>query len=74
MAEREPGTAGSSFDEFLREQGAYEETTSQAVKRMRAFQLDQAMKDQTITKGEMAKRPETSRSQRDHLLDPENDG
>jgi len=74
MTEIEKGTIGSSFDDFLKEQGTYEETTSQAVKRVLAFQLAQAMKDQKISKVEMARRLETSRSQLDRLLDPENDG
>tara|TARA_R110000737_G_scaffold333449_1_gene351138 strand:- start:17587 stop:17877 length:291 start_codon:yes stop_codon:yes gene_type:complete len=74
MTEIEKGTVGSSFDDFLKEEGTYEETTSQAIKRVLAFQLAQAMKDQKISKVEMAKRLETSRSQLDRLLDPENDG
>lgn len=70
----EPGTAGQSFEDFLREQGTYEETTERAIKRVLAFQLAAAMKEQKITKVEMAKRLATSRPQLDRLLDPENDG
>ena len=69
----ETGKAGPLFEDFLREQGTYEETTEQAIKRVIAFQLAQAMKEQSITKVEMARRLETSRSQLDRLLDP-NDG
>ena len=57
----------------MREQGAYEETTERAVKRVLAFQIAAAMKEQSISKVEMAKRLETSRSQLDRLLDPNND-
>ena len=71
---REAGRAGMPFDEFLREQGMYEEVTGQAVKRVLAFQLVAAMKEQSITKGEMARRLATSRSQLDRLLDPNNTG
>ena len=64
---------GSSFNEFLKEEGIYEDVTTQAVKRVLAWQIEQAMKEQGITKVEMAKRVQTSRAQLDRLLDPEND-
>lgn len=70
----EPGKAGELFEDFLKEQGTYEATTEQAVKRVLAFQLAAAMKEQKISKVEMAKKLETSRSQLDRLLDPDNDG
>lgn len=69
----EKGRAGRLFDDFLREQETWEETTERAVKRVLAFQLAAAMKEQKITKVEMAKRLATSRSQLDRLLDPTND-
>jgi len=71
--EVEKGSVGSSFDDFLRAEGTLEETTSTAIKRVVAFQLAAAMKDQNISKVEMAKRLDTSRSQLDRLLDPTND-
>ncbi len=64
---------GSSFDDFLKEDGIYEEVTAVAVKRSLAMELEKAMKVQKITKVEMAHRMETSRSQLDRLLDPKND-
>jgi DNA-binding Xre family transcriptional regulator len=73
MNDSEHGKAGQFFEDFLKEQGSYEETTETAVKRVLAFQLAAAMKDQHISKVEMAKRLETSRSQLDRLLDPDND-
>lgn len=69
----EPGKAGQLFEDFLREQGTCEETTEVAVKRVLAFQIAAAMKEQHISKVEMAKRLDTSRSQLDRLLDPDND-
>ena len=69
----EPGKAGPLFEDFLREQGTYDDTTERAVKRVLAFQLAAAMQEQSISKVEMAKRHETSRSQLDRLLDPDND-
>lgn len=71
--EIEKGKVGSSFDDFLKEQGSYEETTEQAVKRVLAYQLETAMKESGINKVEMAKQLKTSRSQLDSLLDPKND-
>ena len=70
----ERGRPGQTFDDFLKEQGTYEETTEQAVKRVLAFQLSEAMKRQGISKAEMARRLHTSRSQLDRLLDPAHDG
>lgn len=71
--EVEKGKVGRSFDDFLKEQGSYEETTEQAVKRVLAYQLEIAMKESGINKVEMAKQLKTSRSQLDRLLDPKND-
>ncbi|MBM9595061.1 helix-turn-helix domain-containing protein [Roseitranquillus sediminis] len=71
--EKELGTAGSSFEDYLAAQGTLEETTTQAVKRVLAHQLVVAMKEQKISKVEMARRLHTSRSQLDRLLDPRND-
>lgn len=65
---------GSSFDSWLREEGIYEETTSAAIKRVLARQIEAAMKEKNFSKAEMAKRMHTSRAALDRLLDPENDG
>ena len=62
---------GSSFDSWLREEGVYEET---AIKRVLARQVKATMKEQDISKAEMAKRMYTSRASLDRLLDPDNDG
>jgi len=64
---------GSSFDEFLREDGIYEEVTAAAIKRVLARQVQKAMKDQHLSKAAMARRMDTSRAALDRLLDPEND-
>ncbi len=66
----ETGRAGALFEDFLKDEGIYEESMEVAIKRVVAFQLAQAMKEQKISKVEMAKRLETSRSQLDRLLDP----
>lgn len=69
----EKGSIGSSFDDFLEQEGIREEVQEIAVKRVVAFQIAEAMKEQGMTKVEMAQKLETSRSQLDRLLDPDND-
>ena len=64
---------GSSFDSWLREEGIYEVTTSAAIKRVLARQIESAMKERKLSKSEMSKRMQTSRAALDRLLDPEND-
>jgi antitoxin HicB len=66
--------AGSAFDDFLREEGLYEECNAIAIKRVLARQLAEEMKQKKITKTEMATRMQTSRAQLDRLLDPEKTG
>ena len=63
---------GSNFDEFLKEEGLLEEATATAVKRYIAFQLTEKMIEDNLSKSEMARRMETSRSALDRLLDPSN--
>ena len=72
--EMEKGTVGQSFDDFLREEGMYEEVTEYAIKKVIAFELARAMKEQGISKAELARRLETSRSQLNRILDPEDTG
>ena len=64
---------GSAFDEFLKNEGTHEATQAVAIKRVLAWQIEKAMKSQRLTKAEMARRMETSRSQLDRLLDPDRD-
>src|SRR5271156_4017580 len=64
--------SGSSFDDFLEEEGYRNEVESIAIKRMLAWQFEQEMIRQQKTKRAMAAELKTSRSQLDRLLDPEN--
>jgi antitoxin HicB len=64
--------SGSTFDSFLEEQGIRAEVEAVAIKRVLAWQLEQAMRKQQKTKQAMAKQLRTSRSQLDRLLDPRN--
>jgi len=66
------GRIGSSFEDFLKEEGTLEETSALAVKRVLAWKLRQAMSERAISKAEMAKAMRTSRSQLDRILDPDN--
>lgn len=64
---------GSSIDDFLKEEGIFEESQAEAIKEVVAWQLGQAMKKKKISKARMATLLKTSRSQVDRLLDPKND-
>jgi antitoxin HicB len=63
---------GSSFGDFLKKEGIYEQVTARAIKRVIARQLDALMEDQGLTKSELAKPMKTSPAQLDRLLDPDN--
>jgi len=63
---------GSTLEDFLKEENRYEEAQAQAIKRVLAWQLEEAIKKEKLSKSEMARRMHTSRSQLDRLLDPNN--
>ncbi|HQP30483.1 MAG TPA: helix-turn-helix domain-containing protein, partial [Deltaproteobacteria bacterium] len=63
---------GSSLDDLLKEDGIYEDVVVAATKKALAFKLEQLMREQQITKTELAKQMKTSRSALDRLLDPNN--
>ena len=69
---KRPDHSGSTFDSFLEKEGIREEVEAVAIKRVLAWQLEQAMQKQQKTKQAMAKQLRTSRSQLDRLLDPKN--
>ena len=64
--------SGSSFDDFLEEEGYRDEVESAAIKRVLAWQFKQEMARQQRTKRAMAAEMKTNRSQLDRLLDPQN--
>ena len=66
------GKIGSSFDEFLDEEGIRDEVEDAAIKEIIADQIAAAMRSTGITKASMARRMGTSRRQLDRLLDPNN--
>jgi antitoxin HicB len=63
---------GSSLDSWLREEGIYEEVSTNAIKRVVARQVEAAMQEKGLSKTEMARRMHTSRAALDRLLDPQN--
>jgi antitoxin HicB len=64
---------GSSIDNFLKEEGIFEDAQAQAIKEVVAWQLAEAMKERKISKSKMAAMLKTSRTQINRLLDPKND-
>ncbi len=64
---------GSTFESFLEEEGIADEVNAAAIKHVLAWQIEQAMKEQGISKNQMAKRMRTSRAYLDRFLDPQND-
>jgi antitoxin HicB len=64
--------SGSSFDDFLEEEGILDEVESAAIKRVLVGRFEQEMTRQRKTKRAMAAELKTSRSQLDRLLDPQN--
>jgi hypothetical protein len=71
MAKGNPHT-GSRFDDFLKDEGIFDEVQARALKRALTEQLEESMQGANLTKLEMAKKMATSRSQLDRVLDPEN--
>jgi hypothetical protein len=66
---KQKGRIGSSFDDFLKEEGIYEGVTARAIKRVIARQLDALMQEQGISKTELARSMKTSRAQLDRVRD-----
>jgi predicted XRE-type DNA-binding protein len=64
---------GSSFDDFLFEEGISEEVEAGAIKKLIAYQLQEAIKKEQLSKTELAAQLETSRAAVNRLLDPENE-
>jgi antitoxin HicB len=64
---------GSSFDSLLEEVGIRGKAEWIAQRRILAWQLQRELEQQGLSKSELARRMDTSRTQVDRLLDPEND-
>lgn len=64
---------GSGIDDFMKEEGIFEDAQVQAVKEIVAWQLAEAMKKKKISKNKMAILLKTSRTQVDRLLSAKDD-
>ncbi len=60
---------GQDFDDFMQEQGLYEEAKEIASKKLLSLQLAEEMKKQHLSKAAMAKQLNTSRAAVDNVLD-----
>lgn len=65
---------GSSFEDFLKDEGLYEDVTQSAIKSVLARQIQSLMEKEHLTKTAMAERMNTSRSALNRLLDPNHEG
>lgn len=60
----------STLESFLKEEGKLEEFQGVAIKEVLAWQIEEAMKAQNLSRSRLALRMKTSRSQIGRLLDP----
>jgi predicted XRE-type DNA-binding protein len=63
---------GSSFDDFLSENKMLDQCEAAAIKKVLAWQIEEAMQEANISKAELARRMHTSRAGVDRLLNPDN--
>lgn len=63
---------GTSFDNFLEEEGLRADAEVVAIKRVIAYRIEMEMKRAKLSKSAMAEKMHTSRSALDRLLDPAN--
>lgn len=63
---------GSSFDDFLEEEGILEESAEIAAKRVLAWKIEQARKQKKLSKKKLAQAMKVSDAQLLRLLDPNN--
>jgi DNA-binding Xre family transcriptional regulator len=64
--------AGSDFDDFLKEEGIFDEVEARALKRALALSVQDLMAKKKLTKTSMAVRMSTSRAAVNRLLDGTN--
>jgi antitoxin HicB len=64
--------SGSSFDNFLEEEGIHEEVSARAQKRLLALQIADIMQATKLSKIALAEKMHTDVTQLERVLDPEN--
>jgi antitoxin HicB len=72
MSNDECSPLGDTFESFLESEGIRDEVYGEAIKRVIAWQLEEARKASDLSKTAMADAMNTSRSQVERVLDPEN--
>ncbi|WP_288429385.1 helix-turn-helix transcriptional regulator [uncultured Agrobacterium sp.] len=65
-------SVGGTLEDFLDELGEREEVYGEAIKRVLTWQIEQARKQKSISKSDMAAKMGTSRTQVNRVLDPHN--
>ena len=70
MADKRKADALETLDDFLGEEGVREEFQATAIKEVLAWQIEQAMKSQKMSRKQLAERMGTSRTQINRLLNP----
>ncbi|PYB76870.1 XRE family transcriptional regulator [Rhizobium wuzhouense] len=65
-----PSSIGGTLEDFLEELGERDAVYGEAIKRVLAWQIEDARQKQSITKSDMAARMGTSRTQLERVLDP----
>ena len=63
---------GSELDDLLKQDGVLNQAQAEAAKRVIAWQVQQLMETQHISKAQLARELETSRGAVDRILDSEN--
>ena len=63
---------GGNFDDFLKEEGIYEEVCAAEAKRVLAQQMAQALEQQHKSVAELAREMKTSRAAVNRILDEKN--
>ncbi|GMO36865.1 MAG: hypothetical protein Ta2B_16770 [Termitinemataceae bacterium] len=61
---------GQNFDDFMIEEGLFEEAEELATKKLIAFELQKEMESQKLSKSIVAKKMNTSRVAIDNILNP----
>ena len=61
---------GSRFDQFIKQEGFFEEASTQAIKEVIPWRLAEEMKEKGITKVRVAEMMKTNSNQLDRVLNP----
>jgi DNA-binding Xre family transcriptional regulator len=72
MTTDQHNSLGGTLEDFLDELGERDDVYGEAIKRVLAWQIEAARKDNAISKSDMAARMGTSRSQVERVLNPRN--